>query len=122
MGVSRAVVLSLALALGAAQRSEAQVVSPYLFINRCKGTCLVYGSTFNDARAMKSTLPCSGGGSCAGGSCSCPGSTLGMYMIEEFQDGNGNTGTLADPEWNAIMECIRKIYSPYNIIVTDEVP
>jgi hypothetical protein len=108
--------------LGASATSHAQLASPYLYLNRCQGTCVVYGSTINDGRAMKSTLPCTGGGTCAGGSCTCPGSNLGSFTIEEFRDTNGNTGALADPEWNAIMACVRKVYSPYKIMVTDQVP
>jgi hypothetical protein len=103
--------------------SHAQIASPYLYLNRCKGTCLVYGSTINDGRTMKSTLPCSGGGgSCSGGSCNCPTGNAGTYTIEEFKDSSGNVGAFADPEWNAIVQCVRKIYSPYKITVTDQVP
>ena len=45
-----------------------------------------------------------------------------MFTIEEFRDSNGNTGTAADAEWNAILACVRKVYSPYNMIVTDQPP
>jgi len=112
----------LVLVLASPTTSHAQLASPYLYLNRCAGNCTVYGATINDGRTMKSTLPCSGGGSCAGGSCTCPGTNLGTYTIEEFRDSNGNTGALADPEWNAIMDCVRKVYSPYKITVTDQLP
>jgi hypothetical protein len=69
--------------LATSATSHAQLASPYLYLNRCKGSCLVYGATINDGRSMKSTLPCAGGGgSCAGGSCTCRGGNTGTFTIE----------------------------------------
>jgi hypothetical protein len=44
-------------------------VSNVLFLNRCRGTCTVIGGA-DDARIMSSSIPCAGGATCGGGSCS----------------------------------------------------
>ena len=97
------------------------LASPYLFLNRCRGGCIVNGG-FDDARTMSSSIPCSGTANCGGGGCQCTGGSAGTYVIEEFKDAAGNTGAAADAEWNAIVHCVREVYSPYNIMVVDSVP
>ena len=96
-------------------------VSPILVLNRCSGNCTINGGV-DDARAMSSTLPCAGGATCGGGSCFCNGTNAGTYTIEEFKDWQGNIGTAADAEWNMIVQCVREVYSPFNVMVTDTLP
>lgn len=96
-------------------------VSRYLYLNRCKGGCTVHGG-FDDAKAMSSSIPCPGGASCGGGSCNCPTNPAGDYVLAEFEDSDGNIGTAADAEWNQIVQCVREVYSPYDMIVSDTIP
>jgi hypothetical protein len=97
-------------------------VSPVLFLNRCSGTCTVTGG-IDDARIMSSSIPCAGGASCGGGSCFCPGGGGGgQFVVDEFENYVGQTGTAADAEWNMIVQCVRELYSPYNVMVTDVFP
>lgn len=108
-------------ALLAPATAAAQEVSPVLFLNRCPGGCIVNGGP-DDARALSSSIPCTGGASCGGGGCSCTGGAIGTFTISEFENAAGETGTAADAEWNAVVQCVREIYSPYNITVTDVLP
>jgi hypothetical protein len=92
-----------------------------LFLNRCSGGCTVTGGP-DDARAMSSTIPCAGGANCGGGSCFCAGGPSGSHQIEEFENSAGLTGAAADAEWNAIVQCMREVYSPYGVTITDVKP
>ena len=112
--------LALLLALVVPASAESQV-SNYLYLNRCKGSCTVHGG-FDDARAMSSSIPCGGTVTCGNGGCSCNGGTGGDYVIEEFKSSSGQIGAAADAEWNAIVQCVREVYSPYNITVSDQPP
>jgi MYXO-CTERM domain-containing protein len=93
-------------------------VSPILYLNRCKGGCVVHVGV-DDARANSSSIPCPGGG--ASPNTNCPVSS-GDVMIEEFQNAAGEIGPAADAEWAQVMQCMRELYSPYAIEVTDVVP
>jgi hypothetical protein len=96
-------------------------ISPYVVIERCRGGCMLHGGA-DDARANASSLPCAGEPVCTGGGCLCQAGSSGDYMIDEFQSADGETGAAADAEWNAIMQCIRELYSPYGVIVTETPP
>jgi hypothetical protein len=111
---------ALLLALVVPASAESQV-SNYLYLNRCKGSCTVHGG-FDDARAMSSSIPCAGAVTCGNGGCSCNGGTGGDYVIDEFKSSTGQIGAAADAEWNAIVQCVREVYSPYDITVSDEPP
>jgi hypothetical protein len=113
--------LVLALLLVPVWAAAEPLASPYLYLNRCRGGCVVYGG-FDDARTMSSSIPCSGTVTCGGGGCMCSGGTTSTYMIEEFKDSQGNIGDAATPEWNAVMQCLREVYSPYNVMVIDQLP
>jgi hypothetical protein len=113
--------LALAVLFAPAIASAEPAVSPYLYLNRCVGGCTVTGG-FDDARAMTSSIPCSSGATCTGGGCMCTGGNAGTYVISEFRDSAGQTGAAADPEWNEIVKCVREVYSPYNVMVTDTLP
>jgi hypothetical protein len=113
--------LSLSFALAPTVAHADPQISPILYLNRCTGGCTVHGG-FDDARAMTSSIPCPGGADCFGGGCQCPVSAAGDYMIEEFEDSAGNIGAAADAEWEMLLHCVREVYSPYNIEVTDVLP
>ncbi|HTL36915.1 MAG TPA: Ig-like domain-containing protein [Kofleriaceae bacterium] len=102
-------------------RADVPAVSPYLYLNRCSGGCMLHGG-FDDARAMTSSIPCAGTTTCGGGGCQCQGTSAGDYPIDEFKDTNGNIGAAADAEWKAILKCVQEVYSPYNITVSDVPP
>jgi hypothetical protein len=118
----RVVVLALVLAPAAAAADAFEPkASPILYLNRCTGNCTVRGG-FDDARAMTSSIPCAGTVNCQGGGCVCNGGNTGDYIVEEFRNSAGETGAAADIEWNQIVQCVREVYSPYNIQVVDQVP
>ena len=80
-------------------------VSPYLYLNRCTGNCIVHGGTSNDARSQHSSIP-----------------PAGDYTVGEFTDAMGESGAAADAEWAAVVKCVQEVYSPYAITVTDQMP
>ncbi len=80
-------------------------VSNVLYLNRCSGGCMVTGGTTNDARNHTSTYI-----------------EPGPHVLSEYQNNAKQIGTAADAEWNAVVQCIKEIYSPFNIIVTDVKP
>jgi len=72
---------------------------------------------------MTTSLSCANNGAnCGGGGCVCTTTAAGTYTLDEYRDGNNNTGDLATPEWDAVVKCVREVYSPYNITVVDQVP
>lgn len=81
-------------------------ISPYLYLNRCTGGCTVHGSSTNDASSHRSSIPPAGG----------------TFQISEFANDAGETGSAADDEWGAVVQCMKEVYSPYGITVTDIVP
>jgi hypothetical protein len=80
-------------------------VSPYLYLDRCTGGCVVHGGTSNDARSHHSSIPPSGD-----------------YNVGEFSDATGAIGAAADADWAAVVKCVQEVYSPYAITVVDQVP
>lgn len=111
-------VLAGVLAPATAHADEPQV-SPILYLNRCVGGCTIH-SGVDDARANSSSIPCPSGDATPGGGCSSPGPA--DFMIEEFENAAGESGSAADAEWAQVMLCVRELYSPYNIQVVDQVP
>ena len=87
--------------------SQAAEVSNVLFLNRCNeaGGCTVTGGMINDARQHISTI-----------------SNPGTYQIDEYQNSAHETGATADAEWNAVVQCVKEIYSPFDVVVTDVKP
>jgi MYXO-CTERM domain-containing protein len=81
-------------------------ISDVLFIDRCSGGCRVTKGV-NDATASSSTIP-SGNGT--------------EYTIDEFVNSAGLTGVAADADWNAVMKCVREVYSPFAVTITDVRP
>jgi len=80
-------------------------VSNVLYLNRCIGGCAVTGGTTNDARQHISTYI-----------------TMGPHVVSEYKNNAGATGAAADAEWNAVVQCVKEIYSPFNIVVMDTPP
>ena len=100
---------------GAAQRrltvdvpatlAPAQAVSPTIFLQRCPGGCTVHYAAENDARTQTSSIP-----------------KRETSQIAEFVNALQQKGAAADAEWQQIVQCVREVYSPYNVVVTDVPP
>ncbi len=88
-----------------AYSAPAVTISPYLYLNRCSGGCAISGASINDARTNQSTIP-----------------TAGAHIISEFQNAQDQTGAMADEEWNALVTCMKEVYSPFDVTVTDVKP
>lgn len=80
-------------------------ISGTIYLERCRGGCRITQGA-NDARAMSSSIP----------------DNPGAYTISEYRNGAGQTGAQADAEWNALVQCMREVYSPYAVTVTDAKP
>src|ERR1041385_4421443 len=83
-------------------------ISPYLYLNRCTGGCVVHGTQIDDARQNNSAIP-----------------SPGDHTITEYEahvNGTKVTGAAADDEWNQVVQCMKEVYSPFNITVTDQKP
>jgi MYXO-CTERM domain-containing protein len=84
-------------------------VSPTIFLNRCSNGCVVHFGN-NDARTDTSSIPRVGNG-------------LGPdFAVTEYQNAAGAIGTAADTEWNAVVTCMKEVYSPYSVTITDKRP
>jgi hypothetical protein len=79
-------------------------VSRTLYLERCKGGCQVHRGV-NDARTNTSTIP-----------------LISDATVGEFANSLGLTGAAADAEWGQIVQCLKEVYSPYNVVVTDVKP
>ncbi len=76
-----------------------------IYLERCRGSCTVTQGV-NDARSNSSTIP----------------QSAGTHMISEYRNGAGDTGDLANAEWNELLQCMKEVYSPFNVTVTDVRP
>jgi hypothetical protein len=81
-------------------------VSNVIFLERCAGGCSVTKADKNDARALTSSI--------------LPNS--GTFNITEFEDASGAKGSVADAEWAMLVSCVRDVYSPFAVEVTDVKP
>ena len=79
--------------------------SPYLYLDRCTGGCEVRGAGTNDAANLISTIP-----------------QPGTYLVGEFANDQGQTGSAADAEWAQLVQCVQEVYSPFALTVTDQPP
>jgi hypothetical protein len=82
--------------VGVLATSSVRADPSVLFLNRCPGACGVKTGD-DDARAHVSSIP-------AGGN----------YVLGEFGWG--------DTAWNELLQCVREVYSPYDVTVTDIQP
>jgi hypothetical protein len=80
-------------------------ISPTLYLERCKGGCVVHGGSLNDARTMTSSIP-----------------NPGDYNVSEFENAAHVSGTAADAEWGMFVQCMKEVYSPFMVTVTDVKP
>jgi MYXO-CTERM domain-containing protein len=84
--------------------TPAAQVSPIIYLDRCQPNCIVTGGN-NDARINSSSIP-----------------KVATSTIKEFRNSALQTGADADAEWNQVVQCVREVYSPYNVTVTDQLP
>ncbi len=82
--------------VGLARPAQAGLPASTLYLNRCVGGCNVGGGT-DDAKALTSRLVPSTGAT-----------------VSEFAWG--------DSQWNAIVQCVKEVYSPYNINIVTTKP
>ena len=76
-------------------------VSNIIFLNRCTGGCTITKTTgISDARTNQSTIPMGTGGQ--------------VFTVGEFAH--------SEAEWQELVSCVRDVYAPYNIMVTDVDP
>jgi len=85
--------------------APAALISQTLYLERCTGNCTVNGSGINDARSYTSTIP-----------------TPGPNTVSEFRGNGGTVGAAADADWNAVVACVKEVYSPFDVQVTDVKP
>ena len=48
--------------------------------------------------------------------------SLSEYIVQEYRNAAGEFGTAADAEWGQLVQCIKEVYSPYNVEITDQKP
>ncbi len=80
-------------------------VSPIIYLERCKGGCTIHGAGIDDAKSYTSSIAANGD------------SAMG-----EYENAAGQTGAAADAEWNAVVACVKEVYSPFAAQVTDVKP
>ena len=81
-------------------------VSPYIYLNRCSGGCVITGTaSTNDARTQQSSIP-----------------GPGAFTIGEYANVDGAIGSAADAEWAQVVLCMQQVYSPYAVTVSDVPP
>ena len=91
----------------AAPTPHVGAVSPIIYLERCKGGCIIYKSGVDDAKTLHSSIP--------------KGAAT-EYPMAEYENAAGQTGAAADAEWNEVVKCVREVYSPYAVQVTDVKP
>ena len=85
--------------------APAALIAQTLYLERCTGNCTVTGGGINDARSYTSTIP-----------------TTGPNTIAEFRGNGGTVGAAANADWNAVVQCVKEVYSPFDVQVTDVKP
>jgi len=73
------------------------VVPNKIFLNRCVGGCTILHGTTNDARTHTSVIP-------------APATNL------------MSAWAWTDQEWNDLFQCVKEVYSPFGVTVTDVQP
>ena len=86
----------------------AVVNSHVLYLNRCANGC----SIRNDGSGTDATK--SPKRSSIAGACTNQGGNGGNFVLSKFSDG--------DASWNAVVSCVKRIMSPFNITVTETDP
>jgi len=80
-------------------------ISRTIFLQRCEGGCRVLGGGTNDAKNLASTIP-----------------NPGQYDLTEFRNTAGEIGAPANAEWDLFVQCMKEVYSPFDVAVTDVEP
>jgi len=85
-----------------APTATAATAAPILFLNRCVGGCVIHRGG-DDARTSTSSIP-------------DPDGVTGQtdFTLTEFN------GTQA--EWDAVVKCVKEVYSPYDLTITETRP
>ena len=88
--------------------TPAAKVSQTIYLERCKGGCSIHAGN-NDARTNTSSIP------------------KMESVIKEFATAGtagtpGMTGAAADTEWAQVVQCMKEVYSPYAVTITDVKP
>jgi uncharacterized protein (TIGR03382 family) len=75
-----------------------EAVAPYntIFLNRCANGCTVTGPGTTDSRIDKSAI------------------VTGSHVLTKF--------TYGDATWNSLVACVRDVFSPFNVQITDVDP
>ncbi|MBL0215997.1 MAG: hypothetical protein IPQ07_19215 [Myxococcales bacterium] len=87
--------------------SHAGTVSKIIYLERCKGGCLITKGGLDDALTLHSTIP--------------KGNAT-EFTLAEFENSAGQTGAAADAEWAEVVKCVREVYSPFAAVITDVKP
>ncbi len=91
----------------AASLASAGPVSPYIYLNRCSGGCVITGTVdVNNAQLQESSIP----------------GMAGVFTIGEYANADGAIGSAADAEWAQVVLCMQQVYSPYALTVSDVPP
>jgi len=75
-------------------------ISNIIYVNRCVGGCTITIASVDDARTQQSTIPTGTNGT--------------QVTVPEF--------AWDDATWQTLMTCVKEVYSPYNVTVTDVDP
>ena len=94
------------VALSAPAVAAPGLVGNIIYMERCKNGCVLHKGV-DDSRTLTSMIV------------SGPGTD---FPMGEFQNSLGQTGAAADAEWNALVKCVKEVYSPYNVVITDQKP
>jgi MYXO-CTERM domain-containing protein len=100
----RRVIIDTPVERSAPAAAPAASISTTIYLERCIGGCVVHKGA-NDARTNTSMIP-----------------MTDTSPIGEFRNSLGQTGSDADAEWGQLVLCMREVYSPYNVVVTDVKP
>jgi MYXO-CTERM domain-containing protein len=75
-------------------------VAKLLYLNRCRGGCTITKAGLSDARTHLSAIP--------------NGPSGQVFTLTEYAWG--------DAEWDRFMTCMREVYSPFGVTITDAKP
>lgn len=88
-----------------APAQPAGFTSNTLYLERCRGGCTITKGAGTDARNNSSSIPANA-----------------TSTLSEYISAAGVPGAASDDEWNAVLACVRDVYSPYQVFVTDQRP
>jgi MYXO-CTERM domain-containing protein len=97
-GGGRAAIVAVLVMAAAAQAYAGGEAPHVIYLNRCVGGCVIRDGNQNDSHANTTWF----------------GNDTGPYVLSEFQHG--------DAVWDAVVECVKDVYAPYNVVITDEDP